>query len=54
MANNIDEPLMPEDELSIKIRQFYEKQAKHLARVQKVETLFIKWFDKLFPFFKFK
>ena len=46
--------LMPEDELSIKIRQCCEKQAKQRARAQKFETLFIKWFDKIFPFFKFK
>ena len=49
-----DEPLMPEDELSIKIRQCCEKQAKQRALAQKAESLFIKWFDKFFPFFKYK
>ncbi len=53
MDNN-DENIMLEDELSIKIRQCCEKQAKQRARAQKFETIFIKWFDKIFPFFKFK
>lgn len=52
MANNNDEPLMPDDELSIKIRQNSEKQAKQRARAQKAESFFIKWFDKIFPFLK--
>lgn len=53
MENN-NENIMLEDELSIKIRQCCEKQAKQRARAQKAESLFIKWFDKIFPFFKFK
>lgn len=54
MASIDDDPLMPEDELSIKIRQYSEKQAKQRARALKVETIFIKWFDKIFWFIKEK
>lgn len=52
MTDDEDKPLMPEDEFSIKIRQSSEKQAKQRALAQKAESLFIKWFDKIFPFLK--
>lgn len=54
MASDDDKPLMPEDELSKIIRKCCEKQAKQRVRAQKAESLFIKWFDKIFPFFKIK
>ena len=54
MENHDDDLLVEPDALAIKIRQQYENQQKHRARALKAETIFIKWHDKIFFWFKEK
>lgn len=51
---NQEESLVEPDALAIKICQHYENQQKQRARALKAETIFIKWHDKIFFWFKEK
>ena len=47
-----DELIVPESEYDKKLRRCYEAEARRRARALRLEAIFIKWFDRFFPFIK--
>lgn len=51
MKNN-EPPLMPKDELDLKIDRWQQQQQIQKARSIKLEAIFIRFFDRFLPFLK--